>query len=71
MTMLDFGFALFQYSVVLIVIGMVIPVLLRPNGPEQQKSKKRWAYPLLIACFSVLVVTTVIQFVRFVQAFPQ
>ena len=69
MTALDFGFALFQYSLVLVCVGMVAPIVFRFNGPETQKPKKRWAYPLLVTCFSVLVLTSVAQFIRFVQAF--
>lgn len=66
---LDFGFALFEYSLVLVVIGTVITVILRSWEDGWPKAKTRWAYPLLFLCTGVLIVTNIIQFVRFVRAF--
>ena len=66
---IDFGFVLFEYSLVLIVIGMVLGMLLRLSEQGWPKARKRWAYPLLFTCFGFLLLTSVIRFVEFVQAF--
>ena len=69
MTTIDFGFILFEYSLVLVVIGMVLAVILRSWEQGWPKARKRWAYPLLFTCFGFLILTSAIRFIEFVQVF--
>ena len=70
MTRFDFGFNLFEYSVVLIVIGMTTTIILRSWEEGWPKAEKWWAYPLLFTCTGLLIIMfSVAQFVRFMRAF--
>lgn len=69
MTRLEFAFGLFEYSVALLAIGMVMTVLLRLSAEGWPKPRKRWAYPMLFTCFGALLIVSVVSFVMLVRAF--
>lgn len=67
MSRLDFGFALFEYSVAVFALGMVVAVLLRSSERGWPTARKPWAYSLLFTCTAALCVIIVIRFVAFVR----
>ena len=70
MSRLEFGFSLFQYSLVLVAVGIIISVLMRSAAEGWPPARKWWAYPLLFVCTGTLVLTSGVQFVMFVRALP-
>lgn len=69
MTKLDFGFRLFQYSLVLLAVGMIGGMLLRWSENGWPTAKSWWAYPVIIGGFTFMVLIAVIEFIVFVRAF--
>lgn len=69
MTRLDFGFQLFQYSLVLFATGIIAGMFLHWSEDGWPAAKTRWAYPLLIGAFACMVLIAIVEFVVFVRAF--
>jgi hypothetical protein len=69
MSKLDFGFGLFQYSIVLLVVGMMIGMFLQIHDERWPKARKWWAYPVLLVGFGILITMSIIRFIIFVKTF--
>lgn len=67
MTRSQFTYQLFLYSVLLIAVGLAGGVLLQQWDDGWPKAKTRWAYPVTIVGFLLLILFSAVMFIGFLR----
>lgn len=64
-------YVLFQYSLLLLAVGMITDALLHYKERGWPKAQHWWGYPLIFTCYGLLVLIAVASFILIARALAE